>query len=89
MGNVTVAGGAELRGIGIIAPNISSGVIIEIRPASFRGLRGTTSVAVVADEACFWFSEDTGSTNADTAILDAVRPSLATTGGLLIVISSP
>jgi hypothetical protein len=69
--------------------SLSNGVEIEVRAASFRGLRGITAIAVVADEACFWYSEETGSANADSEILDAVRPSLATTGGLLVIISSP
>jgi hypothetical protein len=69
--------------------SLSNGVDIEIRPASFRGVRGVTTVAVVGDEACFWYSEETASTNPDSAILDAVRPSLATTGGMLAIISSP
>jgi hypothetical protein len=46
-----------------------------------------TSVGVLADEACFWPTDE--SSNPDTEILNAVRPSLATTGGPLVVISSP
>jgi hypothetical protein len=69
--------------------SLSNGIDIEVRAASFRGLRGITAVAVIADECAFWHSEDSGSVNPDTAVLDAVRPALATTGGLLIVISSP
>jgi hypothetical protein len=69
--------------------SLTNGIDIVVRAASFRGLRGVTSVAVVADEAAFWYSEEAGSANPDTAILDAVRPSLATTGGPLVVISSP
>ena len=34
-------------------------------------------------------SEDTGSANSDTEILAAVGPSLATTAGILVIISSP
>jgi hypothetical protein len=67
---------------------LSTGVDLEIRPASFRGLRGVTAVAVIADEAAFWHTDET-SANADTEILNAVRPALATTGGPLVVISSP
>jgi hypothetical protein len=69
--------------------SLTNGIDIEIRPASFRGVRGVTCVAVVCDEAAFFFSDDTGSTNPDTAILDAVRPSLLTTNGMLAMISSP
>jgi hypothetical protein len=68
---------------------LRNGITIEVRSASFRGLRGVTSVAVIADETAFWYSEDSGSTNSDAEILGAVRPSLATTGGPLIIISSP
>jgi hypothetical protein len=68
---------------------LTNGIEIEIRSASFRNVRGVTAVAVVGDEAAFWFDADSGSTNPDTAILDALRPALATTSGLLVVISSP
>jgi hypothetical protein len=67
---------------------LSTGAVIEVRSASFRRLRGVTCLAVVADEAAFWLSDEF-SQNPDKEILDAVRPSLATTGGPLIVISSP
>jgi hypothetical protein len=60
---------------------------IEVRPATFRGTRGFTTVAVVADEIAFWRSDE--SANPDSEILKALRPSLATTGGPLIAISSP
>jgi hypothetical protein len=66
---------------------LSNRIIIDVRSASFRRLRGQTCVAVVADEAAFWYSDE--SSNPDTEILDAVRPSLGTTSGPLIVISSP
>jgi hypothetical protein len=68
--------------------SLRNGIDLEVRAASFRGLRGVTAVAVIADECAFWWSDET-SANADTEILAAVRPSLATTGGPLIVISSP
>ncbi len=71
------------------ALSLRNGIDIEVRAASFRGLRGITAVAIVTDEICYWFSDESGSANPDTAILDAVRPSLATTGGPLIAISSP
>ncbi len=67
---------------------LSTGVSIEVRPASFRSLRGITCVAVLADETAFWHNEES-SANADCEILAAVRPALATTGGPLICISSP
>jgi hypothetical protein len=66
---------------------LSNGVTIDVRSASFRRLRGLTCVVCVADESAFWHSDE--SANPDSEILGAVRPSLATTGGLLCVISSP
>jgi hypothetical protein len=61
---------------------------LEVKAASAAGVRGFSCVAVLADEAAFW-TTDTASSNADTEILNAVRPSLATTGGPLLVLSSP
>ena len=66
---------------------LSNGISIEVRAASFRRLRGVTCVAVIATEAAFWQTED--STNIDAEILNAVRPSLATTSGPLILITTP
>jgi hypothetical protein len=43
---------------------------------------------VIADEAAFWYSDEFSS-NADSEILNSVRPGLATTGGPLIIASSP
>jgi hypothetical protein len=68
---------------------LTNGVVIDVRAASYRGLRGITAIAVIADEACFWHNEDSGSANSDTEILAAVLPMLATTGGPLVIISSP
>jgi len=68
--------------------SLKTGIDLEIRPASFRGLRGITTIGVIADEIAFWFSDET-SANPDTEILTAVRPALATTGGPIIMISSP
>jgi len=67
---------------------LSNRISIEVRAASFRRLRGVTCVGVVASEAAFW-QTDEGGLNPDSEILNAVRPSLATTGGPLIIISSP
>jgi hypothetical protein len=67
---------------------LTNGITIEVRAASFRRLRGPTYIAVIADEAAFWYSDEF-SANADTEILNAVRPGLATTGGPLIIASSP
>jgi hypothetical protein len=54
------------------------------RPAAVRGLR---ALVVVVDELAFFISTDGRPT--DTEMLRALRPCLATTGGKLIVLSSP
>jgi hypothetical protein len=66
---------------------LTNRVSIEVRSASFRRLRGPTYLAVICDEAAFWHSDE--SANPDVEILNAVRPGLATTNGLLAIISSP
>ena len=54
------------------------------RPASVRRLRARV---VIVDEVAFFISSDGRPT--DTEMLRALRPTLATTGGKLIVLSSP
>jgi hypothetical protein len=70
------------------AIELTNRVNIEVRSASFRRLRGPTYIGVIADEAAYFYSDETGA-NVDTEILGAVRPGLATTGGPLIIASSP
>ena len=67
--------------------SLASGVDITIRPASFRTIRGITAVAAIADEIAFLAQRRLGA----IPILrsSALRPALATTGGLLAAISSP
>jgi hypothetical protein len=68
--------------------SLSNGVDLEVRAASAAGLRGITTVAVIGDEAAHWRTDE-GSVNSDVEVLSAVRPSLLTTGGPMIIISSP
>jgi len=67
---------------------LNSGIDIETRAASWRRLRGVTCIAAIADESCFWFSDE-NSANRDSEIFQAIRPALATTHGLMAVISTP
>lgn len=67
--------------------SLKTGIDIEIRAASFRGLRGPTYVFAIGDEIAFWYIE--GSSNPDHEIINAVLPGLSTTGGMLTLISSP
>jgi hypothetical protein len=69
------------------AIELSNFTRIEIHTCSFKATRGYTCIGVVADEVAFWRSED--SANPDVEVLNALRPSVATTGGLLLFISSP
>jgi hypothetical protein len=68
--------------------SLSNGIDIEVRAAGFRGLRGVTAICVIADEISYWIADEY-SRNPDKEILDAVRPALATTGGMLVAIGSP
>ena len=67
---------------------LTNGLSIEVRPASFRKLRGPTYVCVVAHELAIWYQDSTYA-NPDVEILAAVRPGLLTTRGLLVLASSP
>jgi hypothetical protein len=70
------------------AIEFATGVRIEIHTASWRSLRGYSIAACVADEICFWHSED--SANPDTEIVASIRPAMVTIpGSLLVAISSP
>jgi hypothetical protein len=66
---------------------LRSGVVIAIHSNSFRTVRGSTLLAVVLDEVAFW--RDESSATPDLEVYRAVLPSLATTNGMLIGISSP
>ncbi|MER9659019.1 hypothetical protein [Mesorhizobium sp. M0159] len=67
---------------------LDNGIDLEIRAASFRGLRGITAIGAICDEISFFRTAE-DSANPDSEILTALRPSLATTNGPLIAISSP
>ena len=66
---------------------LTNGISVECRPASYRKLRGATYVGAVCDELCFWYSDDTY-VNVDSEVLGALKPGLLTTRGPLIMASS-
>ncbi len=66
---------------------LKSGVIIGVHTNSFRTVRGRTLLGCIFDEVSFW--RDETSATPDAEVYSAVLPSLATTGGMLIGISSP
>jgi hypothetical protein len=63
-------------------------VEIVIRASNYRTIRGETCIGAICDELAFW-PNDEESKNPDAEVLAALRPALATTGGMLAVISSP
>jgi hypothetical protein len=67
---------------------LDNSVSIEVRPASFRGLRGVTCCFACLDESCYFLFEGQGS-NTDSEILTVLRPSLITTRGMLLAGSTP
>lgn len=71
------AGEVELR----------SGATIAVYPARPASVRGIKARLVVLDELAFYLTSDGRPT--DREMLRAVRPTLATTGGRLLVLSSP
>ena len=65
---------------------LRNGITIATHANSFRSVRGRTLCACIFDEVCFW--RDDTSSIPDTETYTAVLPSLLTTGGMLIGISS-
>ncbi len=68
---------------------LANGIDIEITTSSFRAVRGYTIVAALVDEIAF-LRTDEGSKNPDSALIEALRPAMATVpGALLLCASSP
>lgn len=66
---------------------LKNGIVIAIHTNSFRTVRGRTLLAAIFDEVSFW--RDESSATPDAEVYSAVLPSLATTNGMLVGISSP
>src|SRR5262249_9637441 len=68
--------------------DLANKVTIEIHTASFKTTRGYTIVAALCDEIAFWPTDDAA--EPDYAVLDALRPGMATIpGAMLLCASSP
>lgn len=68
--------------------DLDNSVTIEVGTASFRATRGYTYAAVLCDEIAFWRTDDAA--EPDYAILDAIRPGMATIPtSMLLCASSP
>ncbi len=66
---------------------LAGNIVIGAYANSFRTLRSRTLIAAILDEVAFWRSEE--SANPDVEVYRAALPALATTGGMLIALSSP
>ena len=67
---------------------LKNGVVIAVLVSNFRRIRGRTLLAVVLDE-CAFMNDNELSANPDAEVYTALLPSLATTNGMLIGISTP
>lgn len=68
--------------------SLTNNIIIEVRTASWKGVRGYTIVAVICDELAFWRGED--GANPGSEIIRALRPGMITVPeSMLIAISTP
>lgn len=68
---------------------LKNGLVIEPQTASRATSRGYTIVGIICDEIAFWRTTD-DSVSADKDVLEALKPSMSTiTGALLISLSSP
>jgi hypothetical protein len=67
---------------------LSNHTAISIKTANLRLQRGPTGIVFIGDEASFW-NAASGAPNQDREVLNAAEPSLLTTGGPIILISTP
>jgi hypothetical protein len=77
----------EIESVTSEVVRLRNGIEIGVHTASYRTVRGRTIVAAIFDETSFW--RDEASAEPDLEIYRAVLPSLATSRGMLISISSP
>lgn len=77
----------QMLGVSAEEIRLAGNVAIGVHPNSFRTVRGRTLLAVVLEESAFM--RDETSALPDVELYRAVLPALATTGGMLIGISSP
>jgi hypothetical protein len=72
----------------MIQIRLTNRLLIMVRSSDYRRVRGVTLLLAVCDELAFWQSSP-DSAQPDSEIVGALRPALATCGGLLAMISSP
>jgi hypothetical protein len=66
---------------------LRNGIVIATHSNSYRNVRGRTLLGVIFDEVSFW--PDEGGALSDIEAYRAVLPSLLTTNGMLVAISTP
>jgi phage terminase large subunit-like protein len=66
---------------------LSTGITIKVVTSNYGSVRGRGCAFVIADELGFWERAD--SSNPAAEVLRALRPTLATTKGLLICLTTP
>lgn len=69
--------------------DLQNGISIEILVGDWRTVRGYSLLAAIIDEICFMGLDAESKVRSDSELVRAVRPSLTTTQGKLICISSP
>ena len=77
----------EIGSITTTEVRLRGNVVIAVRSGSFRTVRGRTLLAAIVDEVAFL--RDELSAEPDIELYRALLPALATTGGMLIGISTP
>lgn len=61
--------------------HLKNQVIISVKPATYRAGRGFTTLAIIADELCFW--RDENSANPAQEVIDSLLPGLKESGRLI------
>ncbi|HEY8098231.1 MAG TPA: hypothetical protein VIE65_19395, partial [Methylobacter sp.] len=69
--------------------SLTNNIDFEIRTNDYRSIRGITSPLCLVDEIAFFDLLESNAANPDSEVLNAVRPSLASLRGQLMVTSSP
>jgi hypothetical protein len=67
---------------------LANGVAVRTLTGSFRSVRGYTQLSVVVDEVCYFHLSEECASKSDTEVVRAIRPSLLTTHGRLVCVST-
>jgi len=68
---------------------LSNGVVIEVLVGDWRTVRNFTLIACIVTEAAFFGLDAESRVRSDSELIKAIKPSLATTNGKLVIITSP